>query len=222
MRLSFLKVVMAVATAFSMAQATPVAKSTDELHAAERGEVNLVGKKVSVVSGVVLTNGLVDCFGQNGMNVAKAWAEDLYSRWFYANHPGTIVNIDTFASTVELNTQYCITVDAVFTFSSFYDAQAFASFAVLFVTGSLKRDEAQANPDFPMGVFINGVDLPMDHVYFGNATAIDWTPKDDSGTLAKRQKLQNCQNYCPGVELTTRMTNICNDWSFPTGNKVTC
>lgn len=216
---------MALATTSSITQAIPTAEPAEALQVDERGDVKMVGNKVAVITGIVLMNGLADCFGRNGLNIAQAWAEDLYSRWFFANHPGTEVLIDTFVSTVSITQEYCVTVDALFTFDSFRDAQAFASFATQFVTGSLKRDENHPPSDWPTGVFISGIDLPSDHPYFGNATAVDSTTSsvdNGAGNLEERDVLNQCLNICPRIELSTRMTNVCLDDSFPSTNKFTC
>ncbi|KAF9774890.1 hypothetical protein IL306_007063, partial [Fusarium sp. DS 682] len=168
----FPKALIILASAAFISQGHPTAELAEINQHEERANVQLIGNKVAVVTGVVLNSELLDCFGNNGLEMAKGWAGALYDQWFYSRIQGTVKSIEALVSTKHLTSQYCFTVDAVFDFASKADAQKFATFIQQKV-GNAKRDESTANgiDGAALDVYIEGIDLPYGHAYFGSNTS---------------------------------------------------
>ncbi|KAJ6441737.1 Mitochondrial import inner membrane translocase subunit TIM8 [Purpureocillium lavendulum] len=194
----------------------PAAELTEVNQHYERANVKLQGTKVAVVTGIVLNSVLRDCFGNNGLEMAKGWAGALYDQWFFSGIPGTLNSIEALVSTKDLTTQYCFTVDAVFTFAGASDAQRFATF-VGTVVGNTKRDGLTSNvmSGNAVDVFLEGVDLPFGHAYFGSNTT-----GPEKGSLSGRS-FGSCSNKC-GFSYTNDQTSICRDQAFPLENIAFC
>lgn len=212
----FLKALAVLTSAAYMSQARATAELAETNQHEERADVQLNGNKVAVVTGIVFSSVLHDCFGDNGLEMAKGWAGALYDQWFYARIPGTLKSIEALVSTKQLTSQYCFTVDAVFDFASKSDAQKFATF-VRKVVGNTKRDESAAvgKGDTALDVYLEGVDLPYGHAYFGSNTT-----KVTTNSLSGRS-FHSCKNKC-GFSYTSHQTGICRDKHFPPGNHAFC
>lgn len=218
-----------IALLVTLGQCHPADAPADTLPIVEKrdgGEVNVVGRRVAVVTGIVLNQALYDCFSRDGLSIAKGWAGALYDQWRFSYIPGTLVDIQAYVSTVDLSREYCITVDAMFNFAGISDAQKFATRAAHFLNAqknSPQRDENSSQLDKPMGVFVEGVDLPIGHPYFGNATDISESENTDatSDGLVKRGGYRSCQNKC-AISFTSMQTNICRDEGFPPPNRAFC
>jgi hypothetical protein len=148
--------------------------------------------------------------------MAKGWAGALYDQWFYSKILGTVNSIEALVSSKTVTAQFCITIDAVFTFASSSDAQKFATFVKNKLNPS-KRDETDTDGiwSMPIEVYVEGVDLPFGHEYFGSNTTII-----EPDNLSKRG-YHGCHNTC-GFSFTNDQTSICNQQTFPSGNKWYC
>ncbi|KAF4445550.1 hypothetical protein F53441_10723 [Fusarium austroafricanum] len=211
----FTKALTLFAATSMVATAHPTDTSLGPRDIDERATVELSGRKVSVVTGIVFNQALRDCFGSSGVDIVQAYAGAIYDQWRFSKLPGVLVDIQTLVSTKQLTNQFCFTVDAVFQFAGKSDAQKFATFAKNLL-GPTKRDD---EPDSFLGrlkpdVYIEGVDLPEGHEYFGSNST---NPTHD---LSKRG-IGKCRNKC-GFSFTNDQTGICRDSTFPAGNSGFC
>ncbi|KAJ2980299.1 hypothetical protein NQ176_g2725 [Zarea fungicola] len=206
-----------LAAAASVCQGQPADVLTASTGLEKRGDVNLSGTRVAVVTGIVLNQALRDCF-DDGLDMARGWAGALYDQWYYSNIPGTLRGVDALVSTRRLTTQYCFTVDAVFNFYNAADAQKFATF-IKGVVGNGKRDIHEfiktlgSNPD----VYVEGVDFPIGHMVFGshsNVTNVNISPAGAADNLSKRSGIGGCVNKC-SFSFTSDQTRRCRDQTFP-------
>ncbi|KAF9769900.1 hypothetical protein IL306_012609, partial [Fusarium sp. DS 682] len=214
----FTKALTLLTATAAVAVAHPTDASLGPRDIDERATVQLRGTKVAVVTGIVFNQVLRDCFGNAGLEMAKGYAGAIYDQWRFSKLPGTLVNIEALVSTKQLTSQYCFTVDAVFQFAGSADAQKFATFAANLL-GNAKRDDepdnflARLSPD----VYLEGVDLPMGHDYFGNNA----TEANHSGRGLSKRGFGSCVNKC-GFSYTNDQTSICRDSGFPPGNSAFC
>lgn len=207
----FSKALAALAAAASLSQAHPTEVLTESKQIDERADVQIVGTRVAVVTGIVLTQTLIDCFGRDGMAMAKGWAGALYDQWYYSGV--IVVDIMALVSDRNINGKYCITVDAVFQFVNGRDAQKFATF-ISSVVGKARLDAAS--------VAIEGIDLPFGHDYFGaNLSNITRTNPIHPTTELSKRGWSGCQNSC-GFSFTKDQTRSCRAAGFPKENASYC
>ncbi|KAI8336955.1 hypothetical protein BC941DRAFT_502489 [Chlamydoabsidia padenii] len=187
----------------------------------ERSTTKLNGNKVSVVSGIIITNHITQCFQYSGVEIAKAYAAAVADQWNqYLDRTGGTYWISSIeAQWASGNTQnlYCSTFDATYTFATAYSAQVFANW-VRGVMGTTKRDDKFVN--FNPDVYVSDVDLPANHPVFGSRNATE-SASLEKPALGKRN-WASCSNAKCGFSFSTDQTGICRDTIFPSQNSYYC
>lgn len=187
----------------------------------ERSTTRVYGNKVAVVSGIIITNHLTQCFQNSGVEIAKAYAAAIADQWdAHQNaHGGTGWIVSAEGQWASSNTQnlFCSTFDAVFTFGTSYSANQFAGW-VRNLMGNTKRDTLNGFSlgDLRPDVYVAGIDLPADHPYFGKAVTAS------GGEVLSKRNWKSCSNSKCGFSFSSDQTGICRDKSFPKGNHFYC
>jgi len=204
--------------AVALASCRPHASQPEDSRTiSERATVKLIGNKVAVITGLIINNQLSQCFDNSGVDVAKGWAGALADQWYYA-HTGALKSTEILWSSYNTKGLFCATFDAIFTLTSASDAQKFATF-ISSQLGNTKREVARPMYDASkMEVYIEGVDLPIGHHFFGPNKTVDAT---SITVLSKREGFGSCNNRC-SFDFTHDQTSICRDTTFPDGNYAFC
>ena len=183
----------------------------------ERATVKVTGNKVAVITGLLITTQLSQCFDNRGFDIAKGWAGALADQW-YSGHSGKeLQSAQVMWSSYNTRGLFCATFDAIFAFQTSAEARIFATF-VSGQLGNTKRQVARSLFDASkMDVYIEGVDLPAGHLVFGSNETEDATPV----TVLTKRGLGSCMNRC-SFNFTQDQTSECQDTTFPDGNNAYC
>ena len=187
----------------------------------KRAIVTLKGTQVTVITGIIIKSvRLQSCLFDSGVDIAKEWAGALADQWFFS---AQIKSTEVKWSSLVVDNLFCGTFDAIFTLASKSDAQKFAT-AISHIPGIGSNKRHVARPRFDaskMEIYIEGVDLPSGHPYFGMNETVDVT---STTSIAKRNGgIGKCQNKCD-ADFTHAQTGptLCRDTTFPIANHAFC